>query len=120
MTGTFINVGTVLAGTLVGTLAGGRLPEGLQQRVLAGLGLVTLVIGVDGALAWEGAHPRFALGGVLIIGISLKPLDVRDYPACPDLRPRRWWGSRRCSDRGGPGPRRRDQPVAGHPPLSWT
>ena len=64
MTGTFINIGTVLAGTLLGTLVGGRLPEGLQQRVMAGLGLVTLVIGVDSALAWNETNPLYVLGGV--------------------------------------------------------
>ena len=65
MTGTFINVGTVLAGTLLGTLAGSRLPEGIQQRVLAGLGLVTLVIGVDSALAWNSTNPLYVLlGGI--------------------------------------------------------
>ena len=37
MTGTFINVGAILAGTLIGTVLGGRMPEGLQRRVLAGL-----------------------------------------------------------------------------------
>ena len=57
MTGTFINVGTVLAGTLIGTLLGSRLPERIQQRVMAGLGLVTLVIGVDLALAWRDTSP---------------------------------------------------------------
>ena len=69
MTGTFLNVGTVLAGSLVGTLAGGRLPQGIQKRVLAGLGLVTLVIGVDGALAWDATSPLYVLAGVLIGGI---------------------------------------------------
>jgi uncharacterized membrane protein YqgA involved in biofilm formation len=43
LTGTFINVGTVLLGTLIGVVIGRRLPGGLQERVLAGLGLVTLV-----------------------------------------------------------------------------
>ena len=69
MTGTFINVGTVLAGTVLGTLAGRRLPEGIQQRVLAGLGLVTLVIGVDSAMAWNDTDPLYVLGGVLLGGI---------------------------------------------------
>jgi uncharacterized membrane protein YqgA involved in biofilm formation len=33
-------VGAVLLGTLIGVLVGPRLPEGVQKRVLAGLGLV--------------------------------------------------------------------------------
>lgn len=71
MTGTFINVATVLAGTLLGSLAGARLPVGLQERVIAGLGLVTLVIGVDLALAWDATRelPIEVLGGVLLGGI---------------------------------------------------
>jgi uncharacterized membrane protein YqgA involved in biofilm formation len=76
MTGTFINVGTVLAGTLLGTLAGRRLPAGLQQRVMAGLGLVTLVIGVDLALAWRDTSPLYVLGGVLLGGIVGETLGI--------------------------------------------
>ena len=69
LTGTFINVGTVLLGTLIGTLLGSRLPVGLQERVMAGLGLVTLVIGVDLALAWRQTNPLYVLGGVLLGGL---------------------------------------------------
>jgi uncharacterized membrane protein YqgA involved in biofilm formation len=69
LTGTFINVGTVLLGTLIGTLVGSRLPVGLQERVMAGLGLVTLVIGVDLALAWRDTNPLYVLGGVLLGGL---------------------------------------------------
>src|SRR3954452_8988531 len=69
LTGTFINVGTVLLGTLIGTLLGSRLPAGLQERVMAGLGLVTLVIGVDLALAWRQTNPLYVLGGVLLGGL---------------------------------------------------
>jgi hypothetical protein len=69
LTGTFINVGTVLLGTLIGTLIGSRLPVGLQERVMAGLGLVTLVIGVDLALAWRDTNPLYVLGGVLLGGL---------------------------------------------------
>ena len=56
-------MGTVLAGTVIGAAIGSRLPAGLQQRVLAGLGLVTLVIGFDNALAWRQTnevHPVVA------------------------------------------------------------
>jgi uncharacterized membrane protein YqgA involved in biofilm formation len=74
MIGTLINVGTVLAGTAIGTAVGPRLPERIQQRVLAGLGMITLVIGVDLALAWgredtSTSTPLYVLAGILIGGI---------------------------------------------------
>ena len=81
MTGTLINVGTVLAGTLIGVTVGSRLPEGMRQRVLAGLGMVTLVIGVDLALAWgredtSQSTPLYVLGGVLIGGLIGEALGI--------------------------------------------
>lgn len=78
MTGTFINVGTVLLGTLVGSLFGSRLPAGLQERVLAGLALVTLVLGVDNALAWRHTNPLYVLGGVLLGGLVGELLGIED------------------------------------------
>jgi uncharacterized membrane protein YqgA involved in biofilm formation len=74
MVGTLINVGTVLAGTAIGTTVGPRLPQRIQQRVLAGLGLITLVIGIDLALAWgrddtTASTPLYVLGGILLGGI---------------------------------------------------
>jgi uncharacterized protein len=81
MTGTLINVGTVLVGTLIGVTVGARLPEGIRQRVLAGLGMVTLVIGVDLALAWgredtSQSTPLYVLGGVLIGGMIGEALGI--------------------------------------------
>jgi uncharacterized membrane protein YqgA involved in biofilm formation len=76
LTGTFINVGTILAGTLIGVLVGGRLPKDVQDRVLAGLGLVTLVIGVDLALAWRDTNPLYVLGGVLLGGIAGEAIGI--------------------------------------------
>ena len=69
-TGTLINVGTVLLGTLIGVLIGHRLPPGIQQRALFGLGMVTLVLGIDGALAWRDTNPIIVMGGVLLGGIA--------------------------------------------------
>jgi uncharacterized protein len=90
MTGTFINVGAVLAGTLVGRLAGARLPAGLQERVMAGLGLVVLVIGVDLALAWRDTNPLYVLGGVLLGGIVGEALRIEDRVAALGDRLQAW------------------------------
>src|SRR5688500_4863789 len=82
MTGTLINVGAVLLGTLVGTLAGSRLEERVHTRVLMGLGLVTLVIGIDNGLAWReddsGRVLLSVLGGVLLGGIAGELLRIED------------------------------------------
>lgn len=78
MTGTLINVGTVLLGTLIGALLGHRLPERLQQRVLFGLGMVVLVLGVDDALAWRTTNPLYVIGGVLLGGLAGEALRIED------------------------------------------
>jgi uncharacterized membrane protein YqgA involved in biofilm formation len=68
MTGTLINVGTVLAGTAIGTLLGGRLPERIRETVLHGLGLVTLVVGAAQALeAFRPPLTDLTRGAVLIV-----------------------------------------------------
>jgi uncharacterized membrane protein YqgA involved in biofilm formation len=79
VTGTFINVAAVLAGTLVGVVLGPRLPEGLQKRVLAGLGLVTLLIGVDLGLAWRDTNPLYVLGGVLLGGLVGEAIGIEAW-----------------------------------------
>jgi uncharacterized membrane protein YqgA involved in biofilm formation len=69
VTGTWINVAAILAGTLAGVLIGSRLSPDLQQRVMAGLGLVTLVLGVDNALEWQHTNPIIVFGAVLLGGL---------------------------------------------------
>ena len=81
MTGTLINVAAILLGTLIGVLFGSRLPARVQQRVLAGLGLVTLILGVDNALAWRDDPKRLILAvmfAVLIGGIVGELLRIED------------------------------------------
>ncbi len=81
MTGTLINVGTILLGTIIGTVVGSRLPQGLQERVLAGLGLVTLVIGVDLALQWRDTSALYVLGGVLLGGLIGEAIGIEAWLA---------------------------------------
>jgi uncharacterized protein len=78
VTGTLINAGTVLAGTLAGSLLGERLPGRIREIVMDGLGLVVLVVGMDGALSVSraplttlprGSSVLIVLGSVVFGGI---------------------------------------------------
>lgn len=50
MGGTILNIITVFIGSGIGMLVGNRLTEQMQQSIMMGLGLVTLVVGLDNAL----------------------------------------------------------------------
>jgi uncharacterized protein len=66
--GTAVNVATVLAGTAAGLVLGARLPERVRATLLAGVGLVVLVIGFDNARATRNViFPLVAivLGGLI-------------------------------------------------------
>lgn len=72
MTGTFINVGTVLAGTLLGTLLGSRLPERVRETVMHSLGLITILVGVSqGLAAFRPPLTDVTRGAVLVVLGSL-------------------------------------------------
>lgn len=74
MTGTFLNIGTVLLGTAMGVLLGNRLPASMRESVLRGLGIVTLVIGVQ--MSFETANILIVLGSVLVGGILGEWLNI--------------------------------------------
>jgi len=76
VTGTLVNSAAVLAGTAIGVAVGSRLPGGIQERVLAGLGLVTLVLGVDNALAWSDTSPLIVMGAILLGGIAGEAIGI--------------------------------------------
>jgi uncharacterized protein len=65
--GTLLNLTTVLAGGLVGTFLGDRLPPRLRENVVAGVGLFVAVMGVKFAIDTAGL--LYLLGAVLIGGI---------------------------------------------------
>jgi len=67
MTGTAINVAAVVAGGILGTLLGERLPSRIRRIVMQGVGLVTLAVGMSMALTTENL--LLVLGSILIGGI---------------------------------------------------
>jgi uncharacterized protein len=72
VTGTLINAGTVLAGTVLGTLLGARFPERVRETVLHALGLVTVLVGVSqGLAAFRPPLTELTRGGVLIVMASV-------------------------------------------------
>ncbi len=64
MTGTLINIVTVLIGGVLGLIFGARLPERLKATVIAGLGLFTAAIGLQMFLKTE--NPIIVLGAILV------------------------------------------------------
>lgn len=83
MTGTLINVATVLMGTALGSLLGDRLPERIRETVLHSLGLVTLVVGLGQAielfrppLSNHGASVVVILGAILVGGLIGEALRI--------------------------------------------
>jgi len=64
MTGTIINIATVLIGGTLGLLFGARLPDRLKSTVIAGMGLFTTAIGIQMFLGTE--NPLIVLGALLI------------------------------------------------------
>lgn len=73
--GTAANVATVLIGTSVGAIAGSRFPERIRSTVMAGLGLLTMVIGFRDSLEAVEFIPILAAvlaGGIIgeLVGIE--------------------------------------------------
>lgn len=67
--GTVINVVAVLVGGGIGTLVGARLPEGIRKTAMQGIGLVTVLIGVQNFLEFDNPLvPLVAVISGLVIG----------------------------------------------------
>jgi len=64
LTGTLINIATVLLGGALGLLFSARLPERLRRTVIAGLGLFTLAFGLYNFL--QTKNPLIVLGSLLV------------------------------------------------------
>lgn len=64
MTGTWINIATVLIGGILGLIFGARLPERVRNTVVAGLGLFTAGYGLLNFIQTD--NPLIVLGSILL------------------------------------------------------
>jgi uncharacterized membrane protein YqgA involved in biofilm formation len=75
MLGTWINVGTVVAGAVAGRLAGGRLSAEANSTLTSALGCVTIILGIESALkrpeGFASAPVAIQAGFFLIVLVSL-------------------------------------------------
>ena len=74
MTGTILNVATVVLGSSLGLILGKHLTEQIRDTVLKGLGLLTLVIGIQMAL--KTGNILILMGSILVGGICGEVLDL--------------------------------------------
>ena len=68
MTGTLLNVATVLIGGTLGLIFGARVPERLKATVVTGMGLFVMAIGIQMFLKTENS---LIVLGALLIGALL-------------------------------------------------
>src|SRR3954447_16795350 len=76
ITGTLLNVLTVLIGSSLGLLVGNRLPPRLHTTILNGLGLATMVFGLQ--QAFKTGNVLILLGSVLLGGLLGDLLRIED------------------------------------------
>ncbi len=74
--GTIVNVALVLAGSLVGLVAGSRLPERIRTTVLQAIALVVLALGVQEFVGTRNA--MFPLVSVVLGGVIGEALRLED------------------------------------------
>jgi len=74
LTGTLVNTGTVIVGSLLGMLLGNILPERLRDTVMKGLGLCTVFIGITGMFGSE--NPLITIISITVGAIIGELLDL--------------------------------------------
>jgi uncharacterized membrane protein YqgA involved in biofilm formation len=75
MLGTWINVGTVIVGTVAGRAAGGRLTPSARSTLTSALGCITIILGIENALkrppGFETAAVPAQAGFFLVVLLSV-------------------------------------------------
>jgi len=75
--GTIVNVVAILGGGIFGLIIGRRFPEGMRNLVFQGLGLCTLVIGLQMALTFT--NPLLMIFAILLGGIAGEILRLEEF-----------------------------------------
>jgi uncharacterized membrane protein YqgA involved in biofilm formation len=76
ISGTLLNTATVLIGGTLGLIVGGRLPERFQSIIINGVGLLTLLLGVQNGLVTQNILILLAsilIGGIIGELLGLEP-----------------------------------------------
>ncbi len=74
MTGTLINAGAVIAGTVAGLALKGRMPERVSRTVVQGIGIFTVSLGISMALGTRSV--LVVLSSLVLGGIVGSALDI--------------------------------------------
>jgi uncharacterized protein len=77
MKGTFANTGAIIAGSVIGLLAGARLPERVKTIIMQALGLAVMLIGLQMALS--GKEIIATVGCLLLGAITGELLNIERH-----------------------------------------
>lgn len=77
MTGTIVNSGAIIAGSMIGIIGGRHLPERIKSVIMNALGLSVVVIGLQMALAGSNLIPT--IGCVLLGAITGELLKIEQW-----------------------------------------
>jgi uncharacterized membrane protein YqgA involved in biofilm formation len=76
MTGTFLNIATVLIGGAIGLLFGARIPERLKSTVVAGLALFVAAMGIQ--MFFKSGNQLIVLGALTLGGLLGEWMRIED------------------------------------------
>jgi len=96
--GTVVNIAVVLFGGTVGSLLGNRLPARVQETIIRGLGLVTLVVGLQMAL--NTRNILIVMFSILLGGIWGEAWRLDDHLNTLGDRVEAWFKARQAARRG--------------------
>ncbi len=98
MTGTFINVGTVIVGSIIGMMFKSKLPDRVIKTIFQGLGLFTLLLGI--VMFFKSTHLLVIVFSIIVGSVVGELLNLEDKTErlADKVRKRLRFGDERFSD----------------------